>query len=56
MEATEELDEPEPSCIDNGEFGASVWYTFTPSVKVSAGVDTVFGETTTTRSLAIYTG
>ena len=54
--STEEVDEPVPSCIDNGEFGSSVWYKYTPSVDVSAGVDTVFSETTYDTVLAIYTG
>jgi hypothetical protein len=53
-EATTQIGEPEPSCIDDGEFGASVWYTFTPSAKVSAALDTIGSNFNTVA--AIYTG
>ena len=56
VDATTETGEPVPSCIDNGEFGASVWYKYTPSADVSAGVDTVFSDTAYDTVLAIYSG
>ncbi|MGH2727205.1 MAG: hypothetical protein ACRDKS_09560, partial [Actinomycetota bacterium] len=53
-ESTTETGEPVPSCIDNGEFGASVWYTYTPSVKTSVALDTQGSNFDTV--VAFYTG
>lgn len=53
-ESTTEPGEPVPSCIDNGEFGASVWYTYTPSVKTSVALDTKGSNFDTV--ISFYTG
>ncbi|MGH2784504.1 MAG: hypothetical protein ACRDJ1_04545 [Actinomycetota bacterium] len=53
-DATTEIGEPVPSCIDNGDFGTSVWYKFTPSTDVSAALDTFGSDYDTV--VALYTG
>lgn len=54
VEATREVNEPRPICLESNTNNNTVWYSFTPDADVDVQVDTVGSDYDTT--LTVYTG